>query len=312
MGNHNSAVGHNALSSNSTGSFNSAFGQYALSSNLYSFNSAFGYAALRENTTGQSNSAFGAGALLLNETGYANSAVGDGAMSSNDSGNYNTAVGRNALLSNTTGNYNSVVGKDALFSSTSGDGNVAIGFLAGYFQTSGSDNIYLANVGTGAESGQIRIGTISVHTQAWMAGIYNNALGSSDTVCVTSAGRLGLCASSAHLKESVEDMGGASELLAKLRPVTFRFKKEHGDGNDELQYGLIAEEVAEVAPELVVTDANGNPYSVRYNELAPMLLNEAQKQQRTIEKQERVIADLSARLALLEEKPGAGVEESTR
>jgi hypothetical protein len=247
----------------------------------------------------------------LNDTGYANSAFGDGALSSNESGNYNTAVGRNALVSNDTGNYNSAVGRDALFSNTSGNSNVAIGFLAGYLQITGSDNIYLANLGASSESGQIRIGTDGVHTQAWMAGIYNNALGSSDTVCVTSTGRLGLCASSAQLKESVEDMGDASELLAKLRPVTFRFKREYGDGNDQLQYGLIAEEVAEVAPELVVTDANGKPYSVRYSELAPILLNEAQKQQRTIQGQQQLIAELSSRLALLESK-SASAAAATR
>jgi hypothetical protein len=157
-----------------------------------------------------------------------------------------------------------------------------------------------------AESGQIRIGTDGTHTQAWMAGIYPNALGSSDTVCVTPVGRLGLCsASSGRLKESVKDMGEASELLAKLRPVTFRYKKEIADAVDTRQYGLIAEEVAEVAPELVVTDAKGQPYAVRYNLLTPMLLNEVQKQQRKIEGQQQVIAELSSRLALLEGKAGA-------
>jgi hypothetical protein len=298
----NSAVGNAALRHNTTGNYNSAVGKDALRSNTTGHdNSAVGYDALRSNTTGDFNTAFGGVALQSNTIGNLNTAVGNYALrSSNGSGN--SALGAEALIFNSAGDGNSAVGYNALELNTTGNYNVAVGLNAGRYQTTGSDNIYLANNGVAAESGQIRIGTDGTHTQAWMAGIFSAPTGAGAAVYVESNGRLHGAPSSGRFKEAVEDMGKASELLARLRPVTFRYKKEYTDGGDTRQYGLIAEEVAEVAPELVVTDATGKPYTVRYNVLAPMLLNEVQKQQRTIREQKQLIDGLSSRLALLEGK----------
>ncbi len=326
----NSAVGEAALLTNTTGSRNAAFGRSALRNNTTgSRNSAFGTEALRDNTTGNFNAASGTYALRVNTTGQQNSAFGDAALLSNTTGSYNSAFGEAALVLNTIGARNSAFGDDALYANTgsgyentafgaralrantSGDNNVAVGFDAGANQTTGNNNIYIANPGVSGESGQIKIGT-AMHTQATIRGIFGNTRPAGTTVFVDANGLLGTTTSSAAFKQDVNDMGDTSALLGKLRPVTFRYKPEVADGDQTLQYGLIAEEVAEVAPQLVVTDAKGKPYSVRYHELPAILLNEMQKQRHTIEEQVGLIEVQQTTMQLQEKKIAALTTRLTR
>lgn len=298
-------LGENAGNSAVTGSYNTGFGNSALSSNTAgASNTAFGGRTLTANTTGDRNSALGVGALFSNTTGSYNAAFGQNALLINDTGTSNSAFGRSALTVNSTGDRNTAVGARALLISM-GDDNVGLGYSAGENLTFGSDNIYIANSG-GSESGQIRIGTTGTHTDAFIAGIAGNVVGGS-LVVVSGSGELGVTASSARFKRDVKDMGAASNVLFELRPVTFLYREAVGGANDERQYGLIAEQVAEVAPDLVDFDGEGRPFSVHYERLAPMLLNELQKQQRTdeeqsavVENQRRTIASLVARLEALE------------
>lgn len=252
-------------------------------------NAASGFNALQSNTTGVDNTAIGVQALRDNTTGFNNTASGDAALIRNTSGNFNTAVGVSALAKNTTG-----------------DNNTTIGSGAGKDLTTGSNNIYVANVGVAAESNTIRIGTEGTQTSTFIAGIDGVNLGSGDTV-VVNAGQLGIIASSRRLKDDIRDMGEASSRLMQLRPVTFRYKKENADGARPLRYGLIAEEVAKVYPELVGYSTTGEAYTVRYHLMNTLLLNEVQKQNRQIQEQQKQIvmqqkeiAALMARLARLE------------
>jgi hypothetical protein len=191
----------------------------------------------------------------------------------NSSGAQNSASGVNALYENRTGNYNTASGTDALFSNTSGSSNIAEGYKAGYSLTTGSNNIDIGNSGVAAESGTIRIGTTSTHTAAYIAGIYGTSVTGS-AVVVSSTGQLGVTVSSERFKTAIAPMGSATSKLQELRPVTFRLKTAP---KGALQYGLIAEEVAKVYPDLVIRDERGRIDGVRYDELAPMLLNEMQK-----------------------------------
>jgi hypothetical protein len=186
---------------------------------------------------------------------------------------------------------------------------VAIGFFAGVDQTTGSHNIYIRNRGVSGESGQIKIGNTTDHTQATIAGIHGSTVDNASdlAVLVDNTGKLGTMASSLRFKQDVQDMGEASDQLMALRPVTFRYREDP----EAPQYGLIAEEVSEVAPELVAYDEDGQPYSVRYHVLAPMLLNELQKERQTNEKQAQTIQEQRARLAQLEvESMGSGAREA--
>ncbi|MEZ4218057.1 MAG: tail fiber domain-containing protein [Myxococcota bacterium] len=255
-------------------------------------NTAFGHQALSSLTSGSVNTSAGYMALGSNTTGFANTAAGGEALRDNTTGFRNTAVGAAALKSNSTGSY-----------------NAAIGLLAGSNQTTGSNNIYLANTGLAGESGQIKIGTVGTHTGATFAGIHNATSTSGIAVLVNASGVLGTTTSSARFKRDIADMGNASDVLMQLRPVVFHYKEEAvgEEAASELQYGLVAEEVAEVAPELVAPGTDGKPYSVRYHVLPAMLLNEVQRQRREIAvheqrdaEQERTIAALQARLARLE------------
>jgi trimeric autotransporter adhesin len=186
------------------------------------------------------------------------------------------ALGSVALLGAT--------GTDALYSNTTGSTNIAVGYKAGYNLTTGSNNIDIGSPGVAAESGIIRIGTItgttSTQSAAYVAGIYGVKTGTAGTaVFIDSSGQLGTVSSSRRYKEDVQPMEDVSERLFKLRPVKFRYKKADTSGQKPIQYGLIAEEVAAVYPELVVRDATtGRVDGVRYDELAPLLLNELQKQ----------------------------------
>jgi hypothetical protein len=239
----------NSLAKNTTGNDNVALGQTASFSD----------------TTGSENAAVGNGALFSNQTGNFNSAVGYNALYINVVGVQNTALGANALR-NDKGSDNTAVGTGALQANTSGTYNVALGWKAGAALTTGSNNIDIDNQGEAAETDTIRIGTPGTQTKAFIAGIHNNN---------TVSGLLGVAnTSSERFKTAIEPIVSASAKLAQLRPVTFHYKS---DPNGPLHYGLIAEEVAKVYPDLVVRDHSGRIDGVRYDELSPLLLKQVQQ-----------------------------------
>ncbi len=293
----NAALGAFALRLNTTGFDNSAFGFAALGSNTTGYtNSAFGYIALASNATGFHNSAFGYQALSTNTTGFDNAAFGLSALESNTTGSYNSAFGMATLYSNATGSSNAAFGYDALGLLTSGDQNIALGSYAGANLTAGSRNIYIGNYGASSESNTIRIGSAQVAT--FIAGISGATSAGGVAVLVNSQGQLGTTTSSRRYKEGTTDLSEESDVLMKLRPVAFYYKPEC-DETHTRQYGLVAEEVAEVAPQLVVFDSAGAPQTVHYHFVNAMLLNEVQKQRSHIQ-------DLEARLARLEAALAAG------
>jgi trimeric autotransporter adhesin len=312
-GSNNSAVGYNAMEQNSTGGYNTAVGYQSLGGNIDasvkqtgSSNTAVGAEAMYSNQTGYENAASGVKALYFNTTGNNNIAIGYEALYLNKSGDKNTASGNQALYSNTaslntaygfgalyttntgeqnsgfgvyalrsntTGNFNTASGVDALNNNTTGSSNIGIGYRGGLSLTTGSDNIDIGNTGVAAESGVIRIGMKSTQTAAYIAGIYGTSVTGS-AVVVSSSGQLGVTVSSERFKTGIAPMGANTAKLEQLRPVTFHLKT---DPQGSLQYGLIAEEVAQVYPELVIRNESGRIDGVRYDELAPMLLNEMQK-----------------------------------
>jgi hypothetical protein len=282
-GSYNTAVGASALTANNDGSNNTAVGFEALLLNNASNNTATGYQALYFDEGGSDNTAVGGGALYTNEAGDYNTASGYEALYRNTA-NSNTASGYQALYGNTSGTQNTATGLHALSANTTGSNNIAEGYHAGYNLTTGSNNIDIGSPGVAAESGIIRIGTItgttSTQKAAYVAGIYGVKTGTAGTaVFIDSSGQLGTVSSSIRYKEDVQPIADASDRLLKLRPVKFRYKKADASGEKPIQYGLIAEEVAKVYPELVVRDATtGRIDGVRYEELAPMLLNEMQQQ----------------------------------
>jgi len=281
LGGDNTALGAGALSSNTTGVANTALGSNALLSNTTGFaNTAMGDSALINNTTGADNTALGFHALFNNTTGTNNTATGDGALLSNTTGNTNTATGFAALVSNTTGSGNTATGMQALFSNTTGNENTALGFDAGLRVTTGSNNIHIGNQGADTDAALIRIG--SVQTATFIAGIRGVTTGVNDavTVLIDSNGQLGTTSSSRRVKTDILDLGDQSRALHQLRPVSFRYRSHPPDG--PVEYGLIAEEVVEIYPDLVVRDSDGQPNGVRYHVLPAMLLNELQRQQREI------------------------------
>jgi hypothetical protein len=274
-GGNNTASGANALFSNITGNANTASGYEALYSNTTAEeNTAAGYYALYANTTGNKNTASGALALIANTTGSYNTASGYQALTSNTDGIRNTASGAWGLYSNTHGNDNTADGHDALHSNTVGSNNIGLGANAGFNVTSGSNNIEIGNEGTSSDGGTIRIGTSGSQAATYIAGI-ENAKVTGAAVYVTSSGQLGVSASSERYKTAIAPMGAGTEKLQELRPVSFHLKT---DPSGAVQYGLIAEEVDKIYPELVIRDEAGKIQGVRYDELAPMLLNEVQKQ----------------------------------
>jgi hypothetical protein len=262
-GHDNAAVGTDALVYNDSGIFNTGSGAFALFSN----------------TGGESNSAFGWSALESNTTGDHNTATGVAALFSNTTGDLNTACGADALTSNTVGAHNTAVGYNALFNNTAGSFNIAIGDLAGNIIT-GDDNIAIGNGGNPGESETIRIGQLQ--TRTFMAGIRGVTTGISNAVpvLIDSAGQLGTMSSSRRFKKEISPMGEASEAILALKPVTFHYKS---DSTDTPQFGLIAEEVADVNSDLVVRDADGQIYTVRYDAVNAMLLNEFLKEHRKVE-----------------------------
>jgi endosialidase-like protein len=289
----NTASGDTALANDTSGSDNTASGFEALLSNtIGNRNTASGVDVLHFNTTGNDNTASGFEALFLNTSGSNNTASGYQALYSNTTGNGNTASGLNALH-NTTGNNNTASGEGALRSNTTGSNNIAVGVQAGLNLTTGGNNIDIGNKGVAAESDTIRLGTTPTHKATYVAGIYNVPL-TGNAVVVTSSGQLGVQAvSSERFKTSIAPMGANTAKLGELRPVTFHLKT---DPNGALQYGLIAEEVAKVYPELVIRDEKGRIDGVRYDELAPMLLNELQQEKQKSATQAGQIAAQAAQL----------------
>jgi hypothetical protein len=276
-GNNNTASGESALQSNTTGAYNTAAGHTALFANTTgSENTAAGHSALRANTTGNYNVANGVTALYANTTGNYNVASGGSALGNNTTGANNTAVGYRALQTTSTGNNNVALGYHALFALAAGGNNIALGANAGSKTTKGARNIYIGSPGLAAtESDTIRIG--SAQTRTFVAGIADSPMAGA-TVVIKSNGRLGVVASSARYKQDIAPLDDAADKLAQLRPVSYRYKAEP----EATHYGLIAEEVDAVMPELVVRDGQNRPESVQYLELIPLLLQQWKAQQAEI------------------------------
>jgi hypothetical protein len=319
-GNQNTATGFQALFSNTTGDLSVANGAQALYSNTTGFwNTATGFQALYSNTTGSDNTANGLYALVFNTTGGSNTANGVFALNNNTTGGSNTATGFDALSFSATGNNNTAIGAYALskffagdsntaigfgalsasgFRSGSGSGNIALGYYAGAGLMSGDNNIYIGNPGPNMffdESNTIRIGTQGTQTATFIAairgvGTYMDAV----PVVIDSFGQLGTASSSRRFKKEIKPMDQTSEAILGLQPVTFQYKS---DTRGTPQFGLIAEEVAEVNPDLVVRDAAGEIYSVRYEAVNAMLLNEFLKEHRTVQELKSTVAKQEAIIA---------------
>jgi len=313
-GTENTAVGFDALTSNTTGDSNTATGSIALGSNTTGVrNTANGFAALNSNTTGERNTATGRAALTFNTTGnnntadghdalfnntsaIRNTATGSFALFSNTIGPNNTAVGYFALFSNTTGNSNTATGYDALLNNTTGVGNIALGNFAGGNLTTGDNNIDIGNLGVGGEANTIRIGSQGTQTATYIAGVMGRNIPMGTPVFINAGGQLGTVGSSARFKTEIKPMDKASEAIFALKPVTFRYKKEL-DPNHTPQFGLVAEEVKKVNPELVVRDDAGGTYTVRYDAVNAMLLNEFLKEHKKLQEQEAAISQLNSVVA---------------
>jgi len=278
---HNTVQGDDALISNS-GSYNTAFGSHALFTNTTgSNNTGTGAGALYGNTTGTSNTATGSASLNFNTTGNNNTATGVSALQLNSTGNNNTATGVDALVSNTTGRNNTAAGQNALGHNTSGNSNIALGNNAGAKLTTGDENIEIGNRGVAGEHETIRIGEQGTQDATFIAGI-SGATVTGTAVVVNSSGQLGVAPSSRRFKQNIQTMGDASDILLALRPVTFEYKPDV-DPKGIPQFGLVAEEVEKVNPDLVARDDQGKAYTVRYEAVNAMLLNEFLKQYRTVE-----------------------------
>ena len=302
-GSSNTANGNSALANDTSGSNNTAMGDSSLLNNTAGgFNTAVGGVALGTNTTGTNNTATGYQALTTNVIGNYNTATGNAALK-NSTGTSNTAMGSVALFYNGAGNYNTAIGDSALLNNTTGSYNIALGANAGNNLTTGDYNIAVGHSGIAGDGGTIRIGDSAHHSRAFLAGVRGVTTGQPNAagVVIDSNGQLGTVNSSRRFKEDIRDMAGASSGLLRLRPVTFRYARPYDDGSKPLDYGLIAEEVAEVYPDLVVKGADGQVETVQYQKLAPMLLNELQKQHKEIGR-------LKARLAQLEAQPAGSTE----
>jgi len=347
-GSANTAVGWYSLFSNAEGSFNTATGAGTLLFNTADNNTAVGGAALLFNTEGSNNTAVGVGALLSNNTGFANVAVGSSALYSNTTSFANIAVGSSALYSNTTGVQNTAIGDDALFNNTIGQNNAAIGRLSLFHNTEGVANTatgtealtssitgigntaigyqaltnatndgntalgYRAGLNVTTASNVISIGHLgaNVSNSCFINNIRGatGAMGDGIAVLIDSRGQLATSPSSRRFKKEIKPMDKASDAILALKPVTFHYKS---DATGTPQFGLIAEEVEKVNPDLVVRDEKGEIYTVRYDAVNAMLLNEVLKEHRRIEEQDKRIDQLTAQLkeqALLIQKVNDKVE----
>jgi len=303
-GSANTANGHNALGSNTTGNQNTASGGGVLASNTTgNSNTASGHHALASNTTGSNNTANGSDALASNTTGVYNTAVGFLSLRSNALGTFNTGVGAGALLVNTAnantaigaaallvnaaGQQNTAIGTSALGSNTTGNSNVALGQLAGVNSTTGSNNVY---IGTGMS------GVAGESNACYIASIFGQTSVNGIPVLINSDNKLGTTTSSRRFKDDIKSMDKASEAILALKPVTFHYKKEI-DPSGISQFGLVAEEVEKVNPDLVVRDADGKPYSVRYEAVNAMLLNEFLKEHKAFVEEQRKAQEQGAVIA---------------
>lgn len=307
----NTSYGSSALSSNTTGGDNSAFGDSALRSNTDgTFNTASGYRALYSNNDGSFNTAMGQNALYFNTIGSYNIAMGQGALFYNISGDSNTASGTNTLFHNIIGNFNTAVGDQALLVSdgnsntaigssalinSAGNGNIAVGANAGGQITTGSNNIDIGSGGSSSDNGVIRIGS-GDQSATMIAAIYGTSIPGGQQVYINKYGHLGTLTSSQRFKEDIKSIDVVSDKLLQLRPVSFHYKQAADDGTKPLQYGLIAEEVAKVYPELVEYDKDGKPFAVHYNLLTPLLLRELQKEHSENVSRQAEIAELKKQL----------------
>jgi hypothetical protein len=290
----NTFLGEDALAPNSTGTGNTAIGSVAL----------------QHNTTGNYNTAIGFQTLLGNTIGSFNMANGVQALQNNTTGSFNTANGVEALFSNTTGSNNTATGFEALFSTT-GNNNIALGFQAGISVGTGSNNIEIGNRGVPGESNNIRIGRRGVHTNTFIAGISGVAVAGGVGVIIDARGHLGTVVSSERFKDAIKPMDKASEAILALNPVTFRYKKSL-DPDGIPQFGLVAEQVEKVNPDLVARDTDGKAYTVRYEAVNAMLLNEFIKEHRKVEEQARINQKQEATIAGLKsalEKQAAQLQE---
>jgi len=295
----NTATGYNVLYSNTTGSSNTASGVSVLFSNTTgNDNTASGVSALLSNTTGSENTATGASALAFNTTGANNTATGVNSLYNNTTGSNNTAAGLNALRRNTTGENNIANGFRALVRNTTGNDNIAVGNNAGENLTTGNNNIDIGNPGIAGEGNTIRIGKEGTQSATFIAGISGATVPTGAAVIVDSSGHLGTTTSSARFKEAMSPMDKASEAILALQPVTFHYKKEL-DPAGIPQFGLVAEEVDKVYPDLVARDDQGKPYTVRYDAVNAMLLNEFLKEHRTVQEQGATIAHLQKQIEAL-------------
>jgi Chaperone of endosialidase len=314
----NSGFGFNALNAESTGVANTAVGAAALEkSDVSEGNTAVGFAALQnENSSGGGNVAVGVDALNQDTTGAGNVGIGSGALSETTIGMKNTSLGDAALAKNTTGNNNVAVGELALQQLTTGANDIALGPLAGVNLTgSESGDIDIGNPGAAGDRDTIRVGVqgfcggvLPPCPRTFIAGIVGNPMSksSASTVLIDGNGQLGVQVSSARYKRDIRDMGSSSAKLMRLRPVSFRYKQ---DPDGSVQYGLIAEEVAPVYPELVTRGADGKVQGVRYDLLPAMLLNEVQKQARDNRRKDAQIEALTERLNALEHEVRASRPE---
>ncbi len=323
-GNSNTANGALSLFSNTTGSHNTAVGEEALFDNITGdFNTALGLSALRNNMTGGTNTAVGVFALQLNATGESNTAVGTNALSSNTTSDSNTAIGREALyLNNTIGGQtavgyhalrnsspsgqfcfgNTAVGFNALEDSTGGCGNTALGTAALGSNTTGSGNVavgLLAANNVTTASNVICIGAVGVNgsNSCFIGNIWNQP-GGSQAVYVNSDGKLGAQVSSRRFKDDIKPINEASEVIHRLRPVSFRYKAEV-EPTRPVGFGLIAEEVEKINPDLVSRDREGRPISVRYDQVNAMLLNEFLKEHKNMQGLKAALAQQKKEIATL-------------
>jgi trimeric autotransporter adhesin len=329
-GSSNTANGAFALSSNTEGIGNTAIGLNTLSNTTGSYNTAVGIAALEANTTPNDNTAIGNGALVNNTTGGTlsgsgqdalgpNTAVGSGALSANITGNSNAAVGFQALQG-VDGNFNTAVGfralyvstassndafgYEALWSNTEGFDNTALGQLALFNNTTGTDNVAVGNeagMNQDSGSGNVYIGSgiqgIAGESNAcYIKSIFGQTSVNGVPVLINSDNKLGTTTSSVRFKEAIKPMDKASEAILALKPVTFHYKKEL-DPQGTQQWGLVAEDVEKVNPDLVVRDNQGKPYSVRYDQVNAMLLNEFLKEHKAFVEEQHKVQQLEANAA---------------
>jgi trimeric autotransporter adhesin len=296
-GQNNTAVGLNALSSTTTGNFNTAIGSAALRFNTANYNTAVGRNALFSNRFAEHNTAIGDIALYSNIAGDANTAVGDSAMYRNTSGGANTAVGEGALHRNTRGDANTAIGSSALTFNTTGNFNTAVGDGALIRNTTSSFNIALGTL-AGADvtmvDNVICIGApgANVSNSCYIGNIWQQP-GGSQAVYVNADGKLGAQVSSRRFKDEIKPIEQASEAIYGLKPVSFRYKPEI-EPTRPVGFGLIAEDVEKIDPDLVNRDKQGKAYSVRYDQVNAMLLNEFLKEHKTVQELKKEIAALRA------------------